>query len=240
MTEEMKMLQEEHEKTIELVDDDEYSDVHDECRNTEDYIPSSSTKSRTSNNSTGVFPQIPVRMGFETINPIIIMKILVILESVWKVDGRKAPGLLAYVANKLFQQHWIVTEEKQLVDDEDEIMDEDDSIEEINDNSEEPVKKKPRQFLCEYDYVIPSRKTISHMVKSFAILSFTDMAEHIENAQKNDAVVAFGTDDTVKAAGNKKFYIKTGHITIIGNNRKRESFSTEFHENPSHSGKEAA
>ena len=48
------------------------------------------------------------------------------------------------------------------------------------------------------------------------------------------------TTQSKRQGGNKKFYIKTGHITIIGNNRKRESFSTEFHLNPSHSGKEAA
>ena len=42
----------------------------------------------------------------------------------------------------------------------------------------------------------------------------------------NTRTVTYGTDDTVKAGGNRKFDIKTGHITIIGQNKEREPFST--------------
>ena len=68
------------------------------------------------------------------------------------------------------------------------------------------------------------------MVKTFAIPSFTDMAERIEIAKQNNAVVTYGVDDTLKAAGNNKYDLKTGHITIIGDQKEKETFTTGFHE----------
>ena len=66
------------------------------------------------------------------------------------------------------------------------------------------------------------------------------MAEQIQHAQQNKAIVTYGLDDTVKAGGNKKFDIKTGHITIIGDNQQKETFTTGFDQNASHSGEDSA
>ena len=35
------------------------------------------------------------------------------MESVYKVDGRKGPSLLAFIANRLFGQEWRVGEEQE-------------------------------------------------------------------------------------------------------------------------------
>ena len=106
--------------------------------------------------------------------------------------------------------------------------------------NDEPEIKKSRWSIGAYDDVIPSRKTIAHMVKTYALLSFTDMAERIQEAKVNEEIVTYGVDDTVKAAGNSKYDVKTGHITIIGDNKERETFTTGFHENPTCSGVDAA
>ena len=66
------------------------------------------------------------------------------------------------------------------------------------------------------------------------------MAESIENAKANEQVVTYGTDDTTKAAGFKKFDMKTNHITIIGEDKTRETYTSGFYENISHKGIHAA
>lgn len=52
---------------------------------------------------------------------------------------------------------------------------------------------------------------------------------------KEESVVTVGIDDTTKAAGRKKLYdVKTGHITVCGSNQPRETFTTGFSKNISH------
>ena len=45
------------------------------------------------------------------------------------------------------------------------------------------------------------------MIEDFSILSYTDMAESVTKAKENDSIVTYGTDDTIKAAGNSKNWI---------------------------------
>ena len=79
-----------------------------------------------------------------------------------------------------------------------------------------------------------------NLLKAYALLSFTDMAERIESAREREAVVTLGVDDTIKAAGNNKYDLKTGHVTIIDEHGGKETFTTGFQENASHCGKVAA
>ena len=55
------------------------------------------------------FLTIPTRSGYKSINND-IMETLIVMESVYKVPARKSLHLLAYIANKLFHQNWIVPE----------------------------------------------------------------------------------------------------------------------------------
>ena len=160
------------------------------------------------------FPKIRVRTGYQTFN-LDVIEALVVMESKFKVDGRQAPSLLAYIANTVFKQDWIVLSEKETKKEEDE---------------------KPEY----YDYVLPHRSTVASKVEDFALLSFLDMAESIENAKSKNQVVTYGTDDTTKAAGHKKFDMKTTHITLIDEDRKRETFTSGFYENVSHKGVDSA
>ena len=74
----------------------------------------------------------------------------------------------------------------------------------------------------------------------YSLLSFADMAERIEGAREREEVVTFGVDDSIKAAGNNKYDLKTGHITLIDTQKSKETFTTGFKENASHCGKDAA
>ena len=90
------------------------------------------------------------------------------------------------------------------------------------------------------DYVLPTRKAIRGMVKDYVLLSFTDMAQSMVDAHNDSKVVTYGSDDTIKAAGNRKFDMKTAHITITFESKERESFSSGFYPNVLHSGEASA
>ena len=83
--------------------------------------------------------------------------------SVYKVDARKAPNLIMYVANKVYKQKWTVGEEKKMEDED----------EETNTNDEGEVKK--RRTLSYLDYKLPDRATIAKVLDDFALLSYSDM-----------------------------------------------------------------
>ena len=77
-------------------------------------------------------------------------------------------------------------------------------------------------------------------VEEFALISLKSVGNAIMNAKEENRVVTYGCDDTIKAAGTNRLDIKTARVTIIGDDHQKESFSTGFHHNASHSGKDSA
>ena len=132
-------------------------------------------------------------------------------------------------ANMVFGQQWTADPEfDEKVDDEEE------DILEVPDS-----EKKTRQVQQDLTYRFPSRQTLSLWLKDAAILNLKYLGEHIFN--KDEAkIVTWGTDDTVKKAGNKLFDAKTSHITIAGENMTRQTFTTGFDPNISHTGEHSA
>ena len=65
------------------------------------------------------FPKIRVRTSYNTFN-LDVLEALVVMESKFKVDARQAPALLAYIANTVFKQEWVVLPEKNVKKEEDE------------------------------------------------------------------------------------------------------------------------
>ena len=59
-------------------------------------------------------------------------------------------------------------------------------------------------------------------------------------AKDKGEVVVLGLDDSLKADGNKKYDVKTGHITIVDKEKTRTTYSTGFSHNISHSGADQA
>ena len=58
--------------------------------------------------------------------------------------------------------------------------------------------------------------------------------------KKDEEIVCWGFDDTTKAAGHRLLDVKSSNITIGGENKERETFTTGFTPNLSHSGKDQA
>ena len=170
----------------------------------------------TTPNPPTIFPKIKVRESRKTINPR-ITECLVVLQSVFKIDGMKCPEVLVYIANTLFNQEWKVEEWK------------------VEGSKEEETEDKRRK-----EYVMPSLRTIMRNVSDFALLNQKRAAQAVKEAGKQNKVVTYGTDDTVKAAGHTRWDVKTAHITIIDREKNRESFSSVFCENISHSGEKSA
>ena len=177
------------------------------------------------------FPELPIRTGLKTFDMTII-ETLVIMESKFKVDARKARELLAYIGNTIFQQKWTVAAESK-----------DGSVEvgveneEMNDNNE---PKKKRRKLSNLTYQLPDRSTVAAYLSDFALLSFTDMAERMVEAKEERKSITYGVDDTVKAAGFRRHDVKNIHVTILDDEKNRETFTSGFYPNASHTGKDAA
>ena len=182
----------------------------------------SSSRSEPSQDPVGKFPDIEVRSGEKTFN-VQIKETLVVMMSVYKVEARKAGPLLQYIANTLFGQKW-------------EVIDEDES-EDGSSKSDGVKKRKKKSF---DNYTLPTRKTMAAWVKDFSYLNLKRVAEAMVNASKDRRTVRYGCDDTVKAAGNNKLDMKTAKVTIMGDDHKKDSFSTGFYENISHSGTDSA
>ena len=161
------------------------------------------------------------------------METLIVMESAFKVEERKCTQLLAFIANKIFGQNWSV-DTKEDEDDQGEALYEDDKSKPAG-----PSEKK-RKKISNLDFVLPSRNAIHKWVQQLSLLSLRDAATQISDARENNKVVNYGVDDTVKAVGNKRFDINGAHITITSEDKSRESFSTGFNINTSHSGVESA
>ena len=106
----------------------------------------------------GKIPKMEVRTGYKTIQPS-IMECLVVMESKFKVEGRKCCQLLAYIANTVFGQSWEV-----------------EKIEDSDDHTETPVKKSRMAESRHLNFTLPSKTAIRNMVKDFSLISYQDMA----------------------------------------------------------------
>ena len=179
-------------------------------------------------------PSIPVRIGYRSVDPR-ICQLLVDLESKFGIEARRSRQVLAHIANSdLFQQQWEIKDWEE---------------EEENNNSEEgdlnePNKKKRKRFTDDMTFVLPTRRTVAQYVKDAALLNFKHVADKLitGNSEAN-TTITFGSDDTKKAAGHKTIDVKTGHITVVksvGEKSTRETFSTGYLENISHSGEDNA
>ena len=82
------------------------------------------------------------------------MECLVVMESKYKVEARKCPQLLAYIANTVFGQEWECEKEENT---------------DINDEQPITPAKKSRIEKRPLNFTLPSRKSIAKMVKSFSI-----------------------------------------------------------------------
>ena len=98
------------------------------------------------------------------------------------------------------------------------------------------MKKKKRNM--DLTYTFPSRSARLNWLRESAILNLRYVANRIQ--EKNDEIITIGFDDTTKAAGKQLLDVKTTHITIAGPSNTRETFTTGYTPNISHSGSDQA
>ena len=76
-------------------------------------------------------------------------------------------------------------------------------------------------------------------LRDAVILNIKFMVDSVLNKGEG-AVVAWGTDDTIKKAGCKVLDSKSNQITVKGPNMDKQTFTTEFDPNLSHKGYDSA
>ena len=206
---------------------------------------SSSRQSLESNNEPGIsrFPLISLRSGRYKLNPI-VMKALVHCQSTYKASDNDIKSIVVDFMNMVCGQKW----EKEAIFDPEIKSDEDSETEDEESGgrkrSMEPSlfenvepKKKKRRVQSDLTYRFPSRPTRRKYLRYGALLNLKYVAKKILN-KKDSEVITYGFDDATKAAGFRLFDVKTDHITINSAEMNRETFTTGFTPNLSHSGQD--
>ena len=175
----------------------------------------------------------PVRTSYKNVD-IDILEVMVNMESQFGVEQRQVAPLLAYIMNKLAGQNWQPpTEETETL--------------ECDDKEADPKLGK-RKKMRDLTFVLPSRKCIHRKLEDAAMLNFKHVAESIEKTKEAGGTVTAGWDDTVKASGHRLHDVKSGRVTCVttemdkdGNQKRvRQSLTTGFLPNISHSGEDSA
>ena len=97
-------------------------------------------------------------------------------------------------------------------------------------------------------FVLPSRKSVHRKLEDAAMMNFKFVAESIEKTKAVGGTVTSGWDDTEKSAGHRLHDVKSGRVTCVTNEvdsegnekRVRQSMTTGFLPNISHSGQDSA
>ena len=227
--------------------EDYLPDAHSEITSKSEWTTSTRTKSNqfmdgTNNNQ---FPQIPLRFSRHKLNPT-VMKALVHCQSTYKISDNDLKGIIVDFMNIVCGQKWekeamfdVDLEYDDLSDSEDENpRSEKRQVEETLDENVEPDKKK-RRVQTDLTYRFPSRATLRMYLRYGALLNLKYVAKKIIH-KKDSEVITYGFDDTTKAAGFRVFDVKTDHITINSEEMERETLTTGFTPNLSHSGQDQA
>lgn len=195
------------------------------------------TGSVSTRSSSSSFPvktaQRAVRTSYKHID-IDVIEAMVSMESQFGVEQRQVAPLLSYVMNKLAGQKWEPpTEESEKL--------------ECGDIEDDPRLGK-RKKVRDLTFVLPSRKCLHKKLEDAAMLNFQHVAETVAKTQEEGGTVTLGWDDTVKASGHRVHDVKSGRVTCVTTKvdeegkekRVRQSLTTGFLPNISHSGSDSA
>ena len=178
------------------------------------------------------FPRVQTREGQRMINES-LMSCVVQCLSEFKVSHRDLAGIMVRMANMVFGQSWVLPEQENL-----EAKSGDSESDDLSSENEQVPTKKRKTRHDDMTMVFPSRRCVSMYLDDAHILNLKLVAEYLVNKDEQ-TVITVGTDDTTKAAGHKLYDIKTDHYTIRTPQGK-ETLTTGFVENASHSGNDAA
>jgi hypothetical protein len=194
--------------------------------------PSSASSGTSLTSSQSPFPKIPVRFGRKTLNPK-VMVAAVHVAAKYDISLSTTVKIFVDLMNMVCDREW--TSEAEFAEDTEE---ETNAVQEVID-IEKPPSKKQRKVQYDLTYRFPSRQTLSAWLRDGAILSLKFMADSLINKEAG-AIVTWGTDDTIKKAGHRVMDSKSNHITVMGPNTDRHTFTTGFDPNLSHKGSDSA
>ena len=173
--------------------------------------------------------RIPLRFGPRTLNPQ-IMRAIIHCQSTYKISDNDIEGIFVDIANMVFGQNWRKSGSVSLGDEEES------DDENVDDGEDEPPQKKRRNI---DNYTFPSRQARRKWLRHGAILNLKYVSDRILHKTEEE-VVTWGFDDTTKAAGHRLLDVKSSNITIGGDDMERETLTTGFTPNLSHSGRDQA
>ncbi|KAK6167554.1 hypothetical protein SNE40_021553 [Patella caerulea] len=227
------------EEAMQVVEDDELGDedftITIESPNTS-HLPGPATRSTTSIPKTETeFPQVKVRTGRTKLSEP-LMRALVQCLSEYKVTANDLLGIAVTLANTVFGQKWQKSGSDSNGDPKEDMGCEPLSSDDEGDCDPLTLKRSKRDLT----FVMPSRKCMSMYLQDASVLNLEMVARKL--TQKNSStVVTVGIDDATKAAGHRHFHVKTDHITLKDRDSGiRETFTTGYVGNPSHTGESGA
>ena len=188
------------------------------------------------------FPKVPLKYSKTNMNPK-VMRAIVHCQASYKVSDNDLEGIIVDIANMIFDQSWVKCDqgtfhvEDTNSDSEDDIDSNKRKIDHCDENV--GVEKKKRRVKANINCSFPSRKTRRDYLRQGAILNLRYLGRKIASKSQG-TVITWGFDDTTKAAGNKMFDIKASNITFDGDGMERQTLTTGFTPNISHSGKDQA
>ena len=210
----------------------------------------SSSSSALSSSDSVAFPKIPLRFGRRSLNPK-VMRAMVHCQATYKVSDNDIEGLFVDVANMVFDQDWKKGDTKDFNENE---FDEDEEVYELQEesvsqkrhtivdeegNNVETPPRKRRRVQADLTNHFPTRATRRRYLKHGALLNLRHVGQKILK-KSQDQVITWGFDDTTKAAGCHLFDVKSSNITLDGEDMDRETYTTGFTSNLSHSGQDQA
>ena len=237
-----------------LVNTDEaLQNLNNECieQNTESKARTNDTnesKTDLNNQILPQFPYLPLRNGRKSLNSNLMLAFTHILAT-YKVSESDLEGICVDIANMVFGQKWIKSSDNEYnEDDSDYESDEELSKMKIVKPSvhktqalhetQQPPKKK-RRVRKDLTYVFPSRQTRRKWLKDGSLLNLRHVANKVMGKDDNQ-IITFGFDDTKKSAGHHLYDVKTNNITINSPSMHRQTYTTGYLENISHTGKDQA
>ena len=179
------------------------------------------------------YPKVQVRNSFKNFNENVI-RVTTQIAANYILPIQTAIMVIRDVANGIFGQNYDVE-----LDYKEKNTQSDDENDEIDDESVENATGKKSKRRMDYNYDMPSSRTVRKYLEDANLLNRKYLADRILS-NPDEAVVTLGLGDTTIAAGNKVHDVKTTHFTFKGPESSRECFTTGFHENASHAGKESA
>ena len=161
------------------------------------------------------WPQLNTRESRNVLSEV-IARVFVQCVSDYRVSVENLRGIFVSIANTIFGQNW-----------------------ELGSALEGEASSSAPRVAKDLTRVFPSERALNRWVKAAAILNLQCLGMRIKNKGEDETVTCCH-DDTTKAAGHKKFDVKTLEFVFKDPKASSETLSAGLMANASHSAKDSA